>query len=145
MKEQDIIQYFAEQEKQQQAEEEKKVKEATAKIRQSIKKRPQLEGIGSSNLDSQDIMYLSLNQLFDVPDADKSDPSTQDKLRDIYLWAKEKSGSNDLIGIKLEIRKLQNKLGKEEATYQKLHQYIRLMKEKSLVKEEIKLLGVSNG
>ena len=142
MKEQDIIQYFAEQEAQQKFEEEKKAKEATAKIRRSMKKRPQLEGVGSSNLDSQDIMYLSLNQLFDVSDADKSDPSTQDKLKDIYLWGKEKSNSNDPIGIKLEIRKLQNKLGKSDATYQKLYQYVRLTKEQSLLKEEMKLLGV---
>ena len=89
MKEQDIIQYFAEQEAQQKSEEEKKAKEATAKIRRSMKKRPQLEGVGSSNLDSQDIMYLSLNKLFDIPDADNQTHQRKINLK-IFIYGLKK-------------------------------------------------------
>lgn len=142
MKEQDIIQYFAEQEAQQKTAEEKKAKEATAKIRKKIRNHPSTdqEGAGTFNLDNADPMYMKLNAFFDIPDADQSDPSSQEKLKDIYLWTKQKLGTDSLTNIKLEIRKIQNKLGRATADYKKVYQFIRLSNEKDLLKEEMKLL-----
>ena len=90
-----------------------------------------------------DTDFAKLSQYFKV-DSNESN-WYQDKLQAILGWAKEKSGSKDILDILLELKALERELGTHndlEKRVNNVYRWIRLDQDEKRIQKEKKVLSV---